>query len=72
MLDTKGDKKMRMTIKEHDAHINCPTSYVIEYVTPYGHGTMIIKKSFWERCQKKFTKAFKDAEITSIVEINDK
>ena len=63
---------MKMTIKEHDAHMNCPTAYVIKYVTPYGHGEMIIKKSFWEKYQKKFTKAFKDAEITSIVEVDGK
>ena len=60
---------MKMTIKEYEAHKKCPISYVIQYRTPYGHGEMIIKKSFWEKCQKKFSKAFKDAEIISLVEV---
>lgn len=62
---------MKLTNKEHDAIIHDPYSYVIKYVTPYGQGEMIIKKSFWEKCQKKFTKAMKDATITSIVEVQD-
>ena len=60
---------MKLTRKEYDVIINEPYAYVIEYVTPYGKGNMIIKKSFWEKCQKKFTKAMKDATIVSLKEI---
>ena len=63
---------MKMTIKEHGAHMNCPTAYIIKFVTAYGHGEIIVKKSFWERCQKKFSKALKDVTITSIVEVDGK
>ena len=61
---------MKLTNKEHESYKLDKHIYVIKYVTPYGSGQMIIKKSFWERCQKKLTKAMKDAVITSLEEIS--
>ena len=60
---------MKLTNKEHKAIMDDKHIYQIKYITPYGSGTMVIKKSFWEKCQRKFDKAFKDAVITSIEEI---
>ena len=62
---------MKLTNKEHDDIIHDPYSYVIKYVTPYGHGEITVKKSFWEKCHKKFSKALKDATIISLVEVQD-
>ena len=59
---------MKLTNKEHESYILDKHVYYIDYETPYGKGMMVIKKSFWERCQKKFTKAMKDATITRIRE----
>lgn len=60
-----------MTNKELEAIRKDPYSYVIEYKTKFGQGIMKIKKSYWEKIQKKFTKAFSNATITSIKEIKD-
>lgn len=60
---------MKLTNKEHESYKNDKHVYVIEYITPYGKGEMIIKKSFWEKCQRKFDRAMKDATILSIKEI---
>lgn len=58
-----------MTIKEWNLHKECPKAYIIEYTTRNGKGSMIVKKSFYEKYIKKFTKLFKDAFITSFTEI---
>ena len=60
---------MKLTNKEHEAIRKDTSIYEIKYVTPHGSGVMTIKKSFWEKCQRKFDRAFKDVVITSIKEI---
>ena len=63
---------MKITWKEHLLYINDSHVYVIKYITPYGKGEMTVKKSFWEKYQRKFNKAMKDAIIISLEEIEIK
>lgn len=60
---------MKLTNKEHDFYKKDKHVYIIKYITPHGKGEMSIKKSFWEKCQRKFDRAMKDATILSIEEI---
>lgn len=66
--------KMKMTRKEYDVHYHCNKYYIIDYITDSGNkGHMEVKTSFYDKYIKKFTKAFKNATITSFMEetIND-
>ena len=62
---------MKLTNKEHEAHCNCKSYYVIDYVAPSGKGHMKVKTSFYDKYLKKFSKAFKDAVIVSMEEIRE-
>ncbi len=60
---------MKLTNKEYWNYTNDKHIYIIKYITKYSKGEMSIKKSLWERCQRKFNKAMKDATIISMEEI---
>ena len=63
---------MKMTIKEHESHEKCKTKFIIEYVNKSGgKGHIEVKTSFYDKYIKKFSKAMKDVEILSFMEVSD-
>lgn len=60
-----------MTIKEHESHVKCKTKFIIEYVNESGgKGHIEVKTSFYEKYIKKFSKAMKDVQILSFMEVD--
>lgn len=60
---------MKLTNDEYHHYINDKHICIIKYTTQYSKGEISIKKSFLEKCQKKFNRAMKDATIISMKEI---
>ena len=60
---------MKLTNEEYHHYINDKHICIIKYYTQYSEGEISIKKSFLEKCQKKFNRAMKDATIISMREI---
>ena len=48
--------------------VHATTEIVIEYKTPYSHGTAIYDTNFYTKYHKKIMKSLKDCEITSMCE----
>lgn len=62
--------KMTWSLKKHETFQKCKSMYIIDYVTDHGSGHIEVKTNYYDEFIKRFTKAFKDAQIVSFVEVD--